>query len=139
MEMLSKMETNITNNIDPYAYRLAELRSEHGHLVIPTRIDKYIEEFLKYPGYSINLNKVSVGGAIMCNDTFHIAIIPEAQGFVGRQIIKAIEWGFTFHNPFKANISKNGLSVKKLIDFFPNTLLYQDKETFTFNIYSRGK
>ena len=139
MEMLSKMETNIINNIDPYAYRLAELRSEHGHLVISTRIDKYIEEFLKYPGFSINLNKVSVGGAIMCNDTFHIAIIPEAQGFVGKQIIKAFEWGFTFHNPFKANISKTSLSAKKLIDFFPNTLLYQDKETFTFNIYSRGK
>ena len=37
MEMLSKMETNITNNIDPYAYRLAELRSEQGHLIIATR------------------------------------------------------------------------------------------------------
>ena len=124
--------------LDPFIYRMAELRAEDGHLVFGVNIDQYIKTLLSHKTHAIVSNGIQVGGAVMSGDRFHIAIIPEFRGMVSFQIVRAVEWGLSISNPFKAIVRKDRSEVRRLIDFFPNKLVGQDDNTLTFEIKPRG-
>jgi len=123
--------------LDPYVYRAAELQSSLGVFVqqVPSRV--YAKAVESFPTFSITHSNKCVGGAILIEDRFHIAVLPEFRGLVGRQIIKAFYWGLSKQDPFFATVAKENKDAIRLIKFFNNTLVGQDAETLTYSITSK--
>ena len=123
---------------DPYVFRLAELQSEAGDLVVGVPIDEYIKEIERCKTYSIEHSGMCVGGAIMKDERFHIAVLKDFQGLVGFQIIRAMMWGFSISTPFVAIVHKENKPVMRLVKFFNHQLIGQDAQTLTFALEPRG-
>lgn len=124
--------------LDPFVYRAAELQSLDGGLVCLSPIADYTKTLEDLPTYSITYNGRCVGGAVLRGQNFHIAVLPEFRGLVGRQIIKAMNWGLSIQEPFIAKISTNNAEALRLIKFFGNNLVSQDATTLTYLITQRG-
>lgn len=124
---------------DPYVYRQAELLSPSGGLVKETPIDAYIAALDTCKKYSITYANRCVGGAVMVENRFHIAVLPEFRGLVGNQIIRAMEWGFTLHDPYIAVFERGNKEALRLAKFFSHTLIGQDASTLTFSLKPRGR
>jgi hypothetical protein len=125
--------------VDPFIYRQAELCSLDGDLVLQVPLNVYTAALDALPSYSILYANVCVGGAVMKENRFHIAVLPEFRGFVGNQIIRAMEWGFTLHEPYVAMIRKDNKEALRLVEFFNHTFISQNDSTLTFLLKSRSK
>jgi len=110
---------------DPLIYREAEINSIDGHLVSMVSVDEYVQAFEGFETFPITHNGKQVGGAAMRGFRFHIAVLPEYRGLVGRQIIKAFEWGLNISNPFIASVLTRNTAALGLIQRWPNELIYE--------------
>ena len=72
---------------------------------------------------------------MMNGDKFHIAVLPKARGLVGKQIIQAIDWGFSIANPFLAVVSIHNEEVRNLMKRYKHRLVRTNNETLTFQIF----
>jgi hypothetical protein len=109
---------------DPLIYRRAEISSIDGHLVSCLSVDEYVKAFDGFETFPIIYNREQVGGAAIRGSQFHIAVLPEYRGLVGRQIIKAFEWGLDISNPFIASVLTVNTAAQGLIRRWPNELIY---------------
>ncbi|CAB5220292.1 hypothetical protein UFOVP236_20 [uncultured Caudovirales phage] len=125
--------------LDTLVYRQAELQSSEGGLVYSIPLNQYMSVLDSLPSFSITYANRCVGGAVMRENRFHIAVLPEFRGLVGTQIIRAMEWGFTLHDPYIAMIERNNKDALRLAEFFNHTLIGQDASTLTFLLKPRGR
>jgi hypothetical protein len=121
-----------------YVYRLAEIFSDDGALVQSVPEEQYISELSACKTFPICFKGQAVGGAVMRQDRFHIAVMPMYRGRVGRQIIKAMEWGLSISNPFIANVRHDNIEALRIVEFYNHHLVGQDALTLTFSIEPRG-
>ena len=119
---------------DPLIYRQAEISSLDGHLVSCLSVDEYVKAFEGFQTFPIIHKGRQVGGAAMRGFRFHIAVLPEFRGMVGRQIVKAINWGLDISNPFIASVNTLNTAVLGLVRRMPNELIYEFGDTQVYLI-----
>ena len=120
---------------DSYVYYEAEKEScDKQHFALITK-QEYVNAIKRNPKIRKRIDGVCVGGAVMNGDKFHIAVLPKAKGLVGKQIIQAIDWGFSIANPFLAVVSTHNNEVKNLMKRYKHRLVKTNNETLTFQIF----
>lgn len=122
---------------NPEIFYQAERASHDAELFKLVDKEKYKNALIGLPCYSIELRGICVGGAVMKDDKFHIAVMPAARGYVGAKIIEAVDWGLSIKTPFLAEIKRNNVEVMGVIDRYTHELVDQDAETLTYKIFSR--
>ena len=121
---------------DPRIYLLSE-RLSGNVLMGKVSDEEFIKALCKCDVYSIDYQGAQVGGAILNGDRFHLTVLPDYQGKVGFQILKAIEWAHQRCIPFKARVHKDNTQVIRLVHFYRHILITEDDVTLTFEIYPR--
>jgi hypothetical protein len=119
---------------DPLVYRDAEINSIDGHLVSSVSVEEYVKAFEGFETFPVMYGGKQVGGAAMRSFRFHIAVLPEYRGLVGRQIVKAINWGLDISNPFIASVNTLNTAVLGLVRRMPNELIYEFGDTQVYLI-----
>jgi hypothetical protein len=120
---------------DPEAFYQAERASQDQDLFKQIDKTQYINAIKRLPSFGISLGGISVGGAVMNGNRFHIAVQPVARGLVGGQIMDAFDWGFSLADPFLAVVAKGNLEALGLIKRYTHELVDQDAETLTYKIF----
>ncbi len=123
---------------NPYIFRLAELLSEDFFLVDSVPINTYLAALEKCRTRPILYNNEQVGGAVMNENKFHLAVLPKYRGLVGREILKACEWGFAMYNPFIAIVSASNTNALKLIKRYQYSVVGGLNNNLFFMITKRG-
>jgi hypothetical protein len=123
---------------NPYIFRLAELLSEDFFLVDSVPINTYLAHLETCRKFPIMYRNEQVGGAVMNENKFHIAVLPKYRGRVGREILRAIEWGFSINNPFIGIVSASNTDALKLVKRYPYSVMGVLDSNLVFMITKRG-
>jgi hypothetical protein len=123
---------------NPYIFRLAELLSEDFFLVDSVPINTYLAHLETCRKFPIMYRNEQVGGAVMNENKFHIAVLPKYRGRVGREILRAIEWGFSINNPFIGIVSASNTDALKLVKRYQYSVMGGLNSNLVFMITKRG-
>ena len=123
---------------NPYIFRLAELLSEDFFLVDAVPINTYLAHLKTCRTFPIMYKNEQVGGAVMNENKFHIAVLPKYRGLVGREIVKAFEWGFSICDPFLGVISPTNNAALKLVKRYKYSVMGGLNSNLVFMITKRG-
>jgi len=115
----------------------AEKNSIDGHLFNFISQEKYFSAIKYFPHYPIKFRNKLVGGALLDKNRFHIAVLKEYRGKVGKEIIASIDWGLSYFNPFEARINAKNVEAKNLIKRYKSKIIKKNDQEETYLIFRR--